>query len=148
LIAPTSNKAFEFLQECPLVWEGHLPGQHHRRLVFWSFVASDIPEFFDFLLLCQVLQWHLYDSLHEKKICILKKSDIIVSRHRSVSLNNENFFVKLAKINCSLWENCGSTAREGSDLNSACLNVLDPVKYFSSKTCIMKVNDIRTRQTA
>ena len=58
-------------------------------------------------------------------------SDIIVYRHRSVSLNNE-------KIRCEISEDkiafCEKTAglRSGnfSDLNSACSKVLVPVKIF------------------
>ena len=33
-----------------------------------------------------------------------------------------------------------------SDLKSACLKVLVHVKYYRSKTCLMKVNDIGTQK--
>jgi hypothetical protein len=76
-------------------------------------------------------------------------SDIIVCRHRSVSLNNEKSRCEISEDKIAV---CGKTAGlrswNFSDLNSACSKVLVPVKYFSSKMGEMKVNDIGTQQTA
>jgi hypothetical protein len=58
-------------------------------------------------------------------------SDIIVCRHRSVSLNNEKSYPEIGEAKIAV---CDKTAglRSGnfSDLNSACSKVLVPVKIF------------------
>ena len=72
-------------------------------------------------------------------------------RHRSVSLNNEK---NCCEINEDKIAFCEKTAglRRGklSDSNSACLKVLVSVKIFQFQDMLklMKVNDIRTQQTA
>jgi hypothetical protein len=73
-----------------------------------------------------------------------------VWRHRSVSLNNEKICCEISEDKIAFCKkNAGLRSVRFTDSNSACLKVLVPVKlYFSSKTCLMKVNDIRTQQTA
>jgi hypothetical protein len=72
-----------------------------------------------------------------------------VWRHRSVSLNNEKICCEISEDKIAFCEKTAGLRRgKFSDSNSACLKVLVPVKYLSSKTCLMKVNDIRTQQTA
>ena len=70
-------------------------------------------------------------------------------RHRSVSLHNEKNCYEIRGDKIAFCEKTAGLRRgKFSDSNSACLKVLVPVKYFSSKTCLMKVNDIGTQQTA
>jgi hypothetical protein len=69
--------------------------------------------------------------------------------HRSVSLNNEKICREINEDKIAVCEKtAGLRCGKFSDLNSACLKVLIPVKYFRSKTCSMKVNDIGTQRTA
>jgi hypothetical protein len=54
-----------------------------------------------------------------------------VYRHRSVSLNNETFFREIIEDKIALCEKTpGLRSGNFSDLNSACLKVLVPLKIF------------------
>ena len=67
--------------------------------------------------------------------------------HPSMSLNNEKICGKISEHEIAVCEKtAGLLSGSSSDLNSACLKVLVPVKYFTSRTCTMKLNDIGTRQ--
>jgi hypothetical protein len=58
-------------------------------------------------------------------------SDIIVCRHRSVSLNNERGRREISEDKIAVCENtAGLRSGNFSDLNSACSKVLVPVKIF------------------
>ena len=67
-----------------------------------------------------------------------------------VSLNNEQNCREIREDKMSLCKKtAGLPCGKFSDLNSACFKMLVHVKInFSSKTCLMKVNDIATKQTA
>jgi hypothetical protein len=76
-------------------------------------------------------------------------SDIIVCRHRSVSLNNEKSCREISEDKNAVCEKtAGIRSGNFSDLNSACSKVLVPVHLFQVQlTGEMKVNDIGTQQT-
>jgi hypothetical protein len=58
-------------------------------------------------------------------------SDIIVCRHRSLSLNNEKSCREISEDKIAVCENtAGLRSGNFSDLNSACSKVLVPVKIF------------------
>jgi hypothetical protein len=58
-------------------------------------------------------------------------SDIIVWRHRSVSLNNEKICCEISEDKIAFCEKTAGLRRgRFSDSNSACLKVLVPVKIF------------------
>jgi hypothetical protein len=58
-------------------------------------------------------------------------SDIIVCRHRSVSLNNEKICREISKGKIAVSEKTeGLRSGNFSDLNSACSKVLVPVRIF------------------
>jgi hypothetical protein len=58
----------------------------------------------------------------------------IVYRHRSVSLNNENICCEISEDKIAVCEKtAGLRSGNFSDFNSACSNVLSPVKIFRSK---------------
>jgi hypothetical protein len=58
-------------------------------------------------------------------------SDIIVWRHRSVSLNNEKNCCEISEDKIAFCEKTSGLRRgKFSDSNSACLKVLGPVKIF------------------
>ena len=64
-----------------------------------------------------------------KKLVVL--SDIIVWRHRSVSLNNEKICCEISEDKIAFCEKtAGLRRRKFLDSNSACLKVLVPVKIF------------------
>ena len=50
--------------------------------------------------------------------------------HSFVSLNNEKFVIKFVKIKAVCEKTAGLRCGNFSDLNSACLKVLVPVKIF------------------
>ncbi len=57
--------------------------------------------------------------------------DIIVYRHRSVSLNNEKICCEISEDKIAFCEKtAGLRSGNSSDLNSACSKVLVPVKVF------------------
>ena len=67
--------------------------------------------------------------------------------HPSVSLKIEKICGKISEHEIAVCEKtAGLLSGRSSDLNSACLKVLVPVKYFTSRTCTMELNDIGTRQ--
>ena len=58
-------------------------------------------------------------------------NDIIVCRHRSVSLNNEKCFCEISEEKIAVCEKtAGLWCEKFSDLNSACSKVLVPIKIF------------------
>ena len=58
-------------------------------------------------------------------------SDIIVWRHRSVSLNNEKICCEISEDKIAFCEKTADLRRgKFSDSNSACLKVLVPIKIF------------------
>ena len=58
-------------------------------------------------------------------------SDIIVCRHRSVSLNNEKSCREISEDKIAVCEKtAGLRSGNFSDLNSACSKVLVPLKIF------------------
>jgi hypothetical protein len=58
-------------------------------------------------------------------------SDIIVYRHRSVSLNNEKICCEISEDKIAVCEKtAGLRSGNFSDLNSVCSKVLVPVKIF------------------
>ena len=71
-------------------------------------------------------------------------------RHRSVSLNNEKICCEISEDKIAVGEKTAGLRRgKFSNLNSACLNVLVPVKIFQFQDMLnQKVNDIGTQQTA
>ena len=77
-------------------------------------------------------------------------SDIIVCRHRSVSLNNDNICREISKDKIAVCEKtAGIRSWNFSDLNSACSKCVSSGEYFSStRSGEMKVNDIGTQQMA
>ena len=65
--------------------------------------------------------------------------------HPCVSLNNEKNCDGISEDKIAVCEKtAGLRSGNSSDLNSACSKVLVPEKYFRSKTCLMKLNDIGT----
>ena len=60
--------------------------------------------------------------------------------HPSVSLNNEKICRKISEDKRAVCEKtAGLRCGKFSDLNSACSKVFKILKYFSSKTCLMKI---------
>ena len=68
--------------------------------------------------------------------------------HPCASLNNEKICREISEYKIAVCEKtAGLRSGNSSDLNSACSKVLVSEKYFRSKTCLMKLNDIGTQQT-
>ena len=62
-----------------------------------------------------------------------------VCLHPSVSLNSEKNCHSISEDKIAVCEKtAGLRSGNSSDLYSACLKVLVPVKYFRSKICLMK----------
>ena len=66
-----------------------------------------------------------------------------------VSLQSEKNCREFGEYKIAVCEKiAGLRSGNSSDLNSACLKVLVPEKYFRSKTCTVKLNDITIKNTA
>ena len=68
-------------------------------------------------------------------------------RHSSLSAEIVHpMTIEMRYIRKFMTKTAGLQSGKFSDLNSACLQCYH-IKIFSSETCLMKVNDIRTKQT-